>query len=69
MYNTFNSNHDRGPESEVIRVLQRHNIPIHYLSTTENKREDDILKLVQNTDFLVLARYMQVINLLEFMLS
>ncbi|CAJ2645823.1 unnamed protein product [Trifolium pratense] len=54
------SNHDRGPESEVIRFLERHGIPFHYLrTTTENKREEDILKLVQNTDFLVLARYMQ----------
>jgi formyltetrahydrofolate deformylase len=69
LYDTFNSNHDRGPESEVIRFLQRHDIPFHYLRTTENKREEEILKLVQNTDFLVLARYMQVINILEFMLS
>lgn len=57
------SNHDRGPESEVIRFLQRHNIPYHYLKTTkENKREDDILKLVQDTDFLVLARYTKIIS-------
>ncbi|WJX60367.1 Formyltetrahydrofolate deformylase 1, mitochondrial [Trifolium repens] len=56
------SNHDRGPESEVIRFLQRHDIPFHYLRTTENKREEDILKLVQNTDFLVLARYMQILS-------
>ncbi|GAU29318.1 hypothetical protein TSUD_226890 [Trifolium subterraneum] len=57
------SNHDRGPESEVIRFLQRQNIPFHYLrTTTENKREEDILKLVQNTDFLVLARYMQILS-------
>ncbi|KAK2372315.1 formyltetrahydrofolate deformylase 1, mitochondrial [Trifolium repens] len=56
------SNHDRGPESEVIRFLQRHDIPFHYLRTTENKREEEILKLVQNTDFLVLARYMQILS-------
>ncbi|XP_027193161.1 formyltetrahydrofolate deformylase 1, mitochondrial-like isoform X2 [Cicer arietinum] len=50
------SNHDRGPESEVIRFLERHGVPYHYLKTTaENKREGEILKLVQNTDFLVLA--------------
>ncbi|CAJ2645821.1 unnamed protein product [Trifolium pratense] len=53
----------RGPESEVIRFLERHGIPFHYLrTTTENKREEDILKLVQNTDFLVLARYMQIMS-------
>ncbi|XP_004511698.1 formyltetrahydrofolate deformylase 1, mitochondrial-like isoform X1 [Cicer arietinum] len=57
------SNHDRGPESEVIRFLERHGVPYHYLKTTaENKREGEILKLVQNTDFLVLARYMQILS-------
>ncbi|XP_024987055.1 formyltetrahydrofolate deformylase 1, mitochondrial isoform X2 [Cynara cardunculus var. scolymus] len=57
------SNHDRLPNSHVIRFLERHNIPYHYLSTTkENKREDEILHLVQDTDFLVLARYMQVLS-------
>ncbi|XP_058778188.1 formyltetrahydrofolate deformylase 2, mitochondrial-like [Vicia villosa] len=56
------SNHDRGPESEVKRFLARHNIPYHYLRTTENKRDEEILKLVQNTDFLVLARYMQILS-------
>ncbi|KAL5748459.1 hypothetical protein ACOSP7_025500 [Xanthoceras sorbifolium] len=57
------SNHDRGPNTHVIRFLERHSIPYHYLSTTkENKREEEILELVQNTDFLVLARYMQVFS-------
>ncbi|KAJ6394397.1 hypothetical protein OIU77_023582 [Salix suchowensis] len=55
------SNHDRFPNTHVIRFLERNGIPYHYLHTTnENKREDEILDLVQNTDFLVLARYMQV---------
>jgi formyltetrahydrofolate hydrolase len=55
------SNHDRGPDTHVIRFLERNGIPYHYLHTTkENKREEEILDLVQNTDFLVLARYMQV---------
>lgn len=57
----FDSNHDRGPNTHVIRILERLGIPYHYLRTTkENKREEEILQLVQNTDFLVLARYMQV---------
>ncbi|GAY68692.1 hypothetical protein CUMW_266120, partial [Citrus unshiu] len=54
------SNHDRGPNSHVIRLLERHGIPYHYLCAKENEREEELLELVQNTDFLVLARYMQV---------
>ncbi|KAF7810109.1 formyltetrahydrofolate deformylase 1, mitochondrial-like isoform X1 [Senna tora] len=57
------SNHDRGPNTHVFRFLERHGIPYHYLSTTtENKREDEILELVRDTDFLVLARYMQILS-------
>ncbi|KAI9111104.1 hypothetical protein K1719_017979 [Acacia pycnantha] len=57
------SNHDRGPNTHVFRFLERHSIPYHFLSTTEeNKRDGEILELVQNTDFLVLARYMQVLS-------
>ncbi|KAM7255984.1 hypothetical protein ACFE04_011725 [Oxalis oulophora] len=57
------SNHDRDPNTHVIRFLQRHGIPYHYLPTTnENKRETEILELVSNTDFLVLARYMQILS-------
>ena len=56
-----NSNHDRFPNTHVVRFLERNSIPYHYLGTSkENNREDEILDLVQNTDFLVLARYMQV---------
>ena len=45
----------------MVRFLERNSIPYHYLCTSkENKREDEILDLVQKTDFLVLARYMQV---------
>lgn len=58
------SNHDKGPNTHISRLLERHGIPYHFLSTTEgSKREGEILELVQNTDFLVLARYMQVITL------
>ncbi|KAL6986004.1 Formyltetrahydrofolate deformylase 1, mitochondrial [Sarracenia purpurea var. burkii] len=57
------SNHDRGPNTHVTRFLERHGIPYHYLHTTkENKRETEILELVQDTDFLVLARYMQILS-------
>ncbi|XP_029127648.1 formyltetrahydrofolate deformylase 2, mitochondrial isoform X2 [Cajanus cajan] len=56
------SNHFRGPESEVIRFLEMHGVPYHYLRPTENKSEPEILKLVQNTDFLVLARYTRILS-------
>ncbi|XP_057787021.1 formyltetrahydrofolate deformylase 1, mitochondrial-like [Salvia miltiorrhiza] len=57
------SNHDRGPNSHVMRFLERHEIPYHYLSTTiEDKNEEDILNVVKDTDFLVLARYMQILS-------
>lgn len=57
------SNHDRGPNTHVMRFLERHGIPYHHLDTTkEDKREGDILNLVKDTDFLVLARYMQVFS-------
>ncbi|XP_017422919.1 formyltetrahydrofolate deformylase 1, mitochondrial isoform X2 [Vigna angularis] len=57
------SNHYRGSNTHVIRFLERHDIPYHYLCTTnENKREGEMLQLVQNTDFLVLARYMQILS-------
>jgi formyltetrahydrofolate deformylase len=56
------SNHDRGSNTHVVRFLERHGIPYHYLPTSKgNKREPEILNLVSGTDFLVLARYMQVI--------
>ncbi|KAL8498242.1 hypothetical protein ACS0TY_021535 [Phlomoides rotata] len=57
------SNHDRAPNTHVIRFLERHVIPYYYMDTTkEGKGEGDILNLVKDTDFLVLARYMQVLS-------
>ncbi|KAL4591781.1 hypothetical protein LXL04_004752 [Taraxacum kok-saghyz] len=57
------SNHDRVPNTHVMRFLERHEIPYHYVSKSkENNVEDEILGLVQDTDFLVLARYMQVLS-------
>ncbi|XP_020549920.1 formyltetrahydrofolate deformylase 1, mitochondrial isoform X3 [Sesamum indicum] len=59
----ISSNHDRGPNTHVMRFLERHGIPYHHLDTTkEGKREEDILNLVKDTDFLVLARYMQILS-------
>ncbi|XP_024993688.1 formyltetrahydrofolate deformylase 2, mitochondrial-like isoform X2 [Cynara cardunculus var. scolymus] len=53
----------RVPNTHVIRFLERHDIPYHYLSKSKEKNiEDEILDLVQDTDFLVLARYMQVLS-------
>lgn len=55
------SNHERGPNTHVMRFLERHGIPYHYLVTTkDDKSEEEILDLVHDTDFMVLARYMQV---------
>ncbi|KAF8652927.1 hypothetical protein HU200_062356 [Digitaria exilis] len=57
------SNHDRSEDNHVRRFLQRHGIPYHYLPTTSgNKREQEILELIQDTDFVVLARYMQILS-------
>ncbi|OAY71570.1 Formyltetrahydrofolate deformylase 2, mitochondrial [Ananas comosus] len=57
------SNHNRAPNTHVIRFLERHGIPYHYLPRTlGNKREQEILELVEETDFLVLARYMQILS-------
>ncbi|XP_068650783.1 formyltetrahydrofolate deformylase 1, mitochondrial-like isoform X1 [Aristolochia californica] len=57
------SNHQRAPNTHVTRFLERHGIPYHYLPTTSgNKREDEFLELVTDTDFLVLARYMQILS-------
>ncbi|XP_063943828.1 formyltetrahydrofolate deformylase 1, mitochondrial isoform X2 [Daucus carota subsp. sativus] len=57
------SNHERGPNTHIMRFLERHGIPYHHLGTTkDDKREEGILNLVQDTDFLVLARYMQVLS-------
>ncbi|XP_021767974.1 formyltetrahydrofolate deformylase 2, mitochondrial-like [Chenopodium quinoa] len=57
------SNHDRHPDSHVMRFLERQRIPYHYLKPVAgNKREEEILDLVQDTDFLVLARYMQILS-------
>ena len=67
---TVYSNHDRPQDNHVRRFLQRHGIPYHYLPTAPgNKREQEILELIQGTDFVVLARYMQVKSASSFFFS
>lgn len=57
------SNHERAQNTHIMRFLQRHGISYHYLPTTDqNKIEEEIFELVKDTDFIVLARYMQVIS-------
>ncbi|KAJ1693804.1 hypothetical protein LUZ63_010502 [Rhynchospora breviuscula] len=61
--NCIISNHPRTSNTHVIRFLERHGIPYHYLPTAlGNKREQEMLGLVEDTDFLVLARYMQLLS-------
>ncbi|XP_072962236.1 formyltetrahydrofolate deformylase 2, mitochondrial isoform X2 [Typha angustifolia] len=51
------------PENKQVFYSRRHGIPYYYLPTTSgNKREEEILELVEDTDFLVLARYMQILS-------
>ncbi|MQM01122.1 hypothetical protein Taro_033872, partial [Colocasia esculenta] len=57
------SNHQRAPNTHVMRFLERNGIPYHYLPTIQgNRREEEILDLVQDTNFIVLARYMQKLH-------
>lgn len=57
------SNHKKEDNTHVTRFLNRHNIPYHYLpANKEDRKEEDILGLITNTDFLVLARYMQILS-------
>ncbi|RWV78448.1 hypothetical protein GW17_00060591, partial [Ensete ventricosum] len=57
------SNHQRAPNTHVALFLKQHGIPYHHLPTSAgNTREAEILELVEDTDFLVLARYMQVLS-------
>ncbi|CAN6477927.1 unnamed protein product [Victoria cruziana] len=57
------SNHERAPNTHVMRFLERHGLPYHFLPTKNgNKSEEKILELVGGTDFLVLARYMQILS-------
>ncbi|KAI4996538.1 hypothetical protein ZWY2020_051458 [Hordeum vulgare] len=58
-----NSVHVHGEARATKQQQSRHEIPYHYLPTTSgNKREQEILELIEVTDFVVLARYMQVMS-------
>ena len=44
-------------------VAARYNLPFHFISSRDKKEsESQVLTLVKNIDFLVLARYMQVVS-------
>ena len=60
-YKCVGSNHMRDENTHVIRFLSRNNIPYYHVPATKDaRREKEILRLVNGTDFLVLAHYMQV---------
>ncbi|KAL0914080.1 hypothetical protein M5K25_017585 [Dendrobium thyrsiflorum] len=53
----------RSPNTHVVRFLERNGIPYYFMPTSSvDKREKEILNLVKGSDFLVLARYMQVLS-------
>ncbi|KAI5079366.1 hypothetical protein GOP47_0004845 [Adiantum capillus-veneris] len=57
------SNHVREEDTHVIRFLTRHKIPYHFVAANKDKgQEKEILNLVAQTDFLVLAHYMQILS-------
>jgi formyltetrahydrofolate deformylase len=63
------SNHQRERNSYVSRFLERHGVPLYFVPAGRSvaagqmrSHEPAILSLVHRTDFLVLARYMQVLS-------
>ncbi|MCO5558587.1 hypothetical protein L7F22_012172 [Adiantum nelumboides] len=57
------SNHVREENTHVIRFLTRHNIPYHFVPANKDYRQEkEVLNLVAQTDFLVLAHYMQILS-------
>ncbi|MCO5607849.1 hypothetical protein L7F22_062051 [Adiantum nelumboides] len=57
------SNHVREENTHVIRFLTRHKIPYHFVPANKDYRlEKELLSLVAQTDFLVLAHYMQIFS-------
>ena len=63
------SNHQRERNTYVMRFLERHGVPLYYVpaggpSPAGQLRghESAVLSLVHRTNFLVLARYMQVLS-------
>jgi len=64
------SNHPRERGSYVNQILERHGVPLYYVPAggpaTDpgqlRSHESAILSLVHRTDFLVLARFMQVLS-------
>jgi formyltetrahydrofolate deformylase len=63
------SNHQRERNTYVSRFLERHGVPLYYIPASGpapqgqmRSHEPAILSLVHRSDFLVLARYMQVLS-------
>ncbi|KAI5062013.1 hypothetical protein GOP47_0022552 [Adiantum capillus-veneris] len=57
------SNHVREENTHVMRFLARHKIPYHFVPANKhNRHEKEILNLVSQMDFLVLAHYMQILS-------
>eukprot|EP00250_Pteridium_aquilinum_P012980 c21059_g3_i1 orf=701-1561(+) len=57
------SNHVREENTHVTRFLARHNIPYHFVCASKHDRQEEkILSLVADSDFLVLAHYMQILS-------
>ena len=51
----------RDENTHAIQFLSHNNIPYYHVPATKDaRREKEILRLVNGTDFLVLAHYMQV---------
>ncbi|KAK1355640.1 hypothetical protein POM88_048896 [Heracleum sosnowskyi] len=50
------------PECSLDKPLDEWNITRQLCTTKDDKREEGILNLVQDTDFQVLSRYMQVLS-------
>jgi formyltetrahydrofolate deformylase len=63
------SNHQRERNTYVSRFLERHGVPLYYVPAGRTapqgqmrSHEPAMLSLVHRSDFLVLARYMQVLS-------
>ena len=63
------SNHQRERNTYVSRFLERHGVPLYYVPAGRiapqgqmRSHEPAMLSLVHRSDFLVLARYMQVLS-------
>lgn len=63
------SNHQRDRNSYVTRFLERHGVPLYYVPAggaaapgSMRSHEPALLSLTHKSDFIVLARYMQILS-------